>query len=589
MFSRLFKNNPYSKLFASLRRYTHSKSLLVIMLIFSLISKIIRLLEPFIFGKMINIIQAQWASGRWELKWWIVAFICINPVFWLFHGFSRIRENTIKFHVGKNFILDYFHKTTSLPLQRHNDHHSGETIDKINKWLYAIKNFTWQQFMYLGTIMFLVWSLFSLFLIWRKAWIVVVCVMVLIFTLVYVFDTSIVKLIKQKNKKDHVVSSGLFDFLSNIKTVITLRFEERAHQSLDTKINNVRPITYKSITISEWKRFTTDILKWLMIGGIFGWYVYEQFSLWSTIMIGTITMMWQYLEKINSGFGNFTWQWGEIVTRAADLEAVKNIDIAYHTTELQHYETIENRKNITINNLHFSYEDQSHQAHTLTNISLTIHPWETIALVWESGSGKSTLLSLLRWLYDVDSVLLDVDSNTYRTLHPLAHSTSLIPQEPEILETTIRENLTMWLAIDGDILEEVMKVACVDKVIHKLPQWLDTNMKEKWVNLSGWQKQRLALARGLLMSSESDIILLDEPTSSVDGINEKIIHERLFDYYADKTIISAIHKLHLVPLFDKVIVMDKWIIKEVGSPSELLNQPWSHFATLRSKMQTTSQ
>jgi len=134
---------------------------------------------------------------------------------------------------------------------------------------------------------------------------------------------------------------------------------------------------------------------------------------------------------------------------------------------------------------------------------------------------------------------------------------TLIPQEPEIFNQTFRYNITMNLPTDEKDLEKVITMAQLKPVISKLPRSLDTNVKEKGVSLSGGEKQRLALARGLLAAKESDILLLDEPTSSVDNLNEIKIHKQIFAEFKEKTIISSVHRLHLLDRFDYIYLFSK--------------------------------
>jgi len=94
-------------------------------------------------------------------------------------------------------------------------------------------------------------------------------------------------------------------------------------------------------------------------------------------------------------------------------------------------------------------------------------------------------------------------------------------------------------------------------VLAKLPQGLDTDIREKGVNLSVGQRQRLALARGIFAAEQSDIVLLDEPTSSVDLMTEEKIFRNLFTHFKDKTIIATLHRLHLLPMFDRILFLDQ--------------------------------
>ena len=222
-----------------------------------------------------------------------------------------------------------FHKVTSLPMQWQSDHHSGETIDKINKAMYAIREFAGSNFMYLNTIIFSVGSVVSLALLRWKAGVIMFIFAITTFFVVWKFDQYIIPLIKARNKKEHVVMSTLFDFLSNIKTVITLRFESRALAAVRGKVHDVFPVFRRYSILNERKWFSMDMLMKIVIALVLGRYVYEQFALSGTVMIGTFTMLFQYAQKMNDAFSNFTWQYSGIVTKKADMEAIADIELAY--------------------------------------------------------------------------------------------------------------------------------------------------------------------------------------------------------------------------------------------------------------------
>lgn len=122
-------------------------------------------------------------------------------------------------------------------------------------------------------------------------------------------------------------------------------------------------------------------------------------------------------------------------------------------------------------------------------------------------------------------------------------------------------------------LKKAIKMAQFKTVIDRLEKGVDTGVQEKGVSLSGGEKQRLALARGILAAKDSDIMLLDEPTSSVDSINEKKIHKNIFKEFKDKTIISSIHRLHLLDKFDYIYMFDKGKIIGQGTFKELKENP----------------
>ncbi|MFM8832463.1 MAG: ATP-binding cassette domain-containing protein, partial [Cytophagales bacterium] len=193
-----------------------------------------------------------------------------------------------------------------------------------------------------------------------------------------------------------------------------------------------------------------------------------------------------------------------------------------------------------------------------------------VALIGESGSGKSTLMALLRGLYEPEKdLILKIDDRTTASIDSLHSVVTLFPQEPEIFENTIEHNITLGLPFEEKEIMEVCETAHFTDVVHQLPKGLQSNIQEKGVNLSGGQKQRLALARGILAAKSCDIILLDEPTSSVDPKTEIQIYEKLFKECEGKAVVSTLHRLYLLSYFDYVYVLKDGQVVEEGTFEEL--------------------
>jgi ABC-type multidrug transport system fused ATPase/permease subunit len=140
----------------------------------------------------------------------------------------------------------------------------------------------------------------------------------------------------------------------------------------------------------------------------------------------------------------------------------------------------------------------------------------------------------------------------------------------------------LGLPFEEQEILEVCDTAHFIEVVKQLPNGLQSNIMEKGVNLSGGQKQRLALARGILAAKGSDIILLDEPTSSVDPKTEIQIYEKMFDEFKNKAIVSSLHRLYLLSYFDYVYVLkgghivDQGTFAELKSRSAVFRDLWKH-------------
>ena len=232
-------------------------------------------------------------------------------------------------------------------------------------------------------------------------------------------------------------------------------------------------------------------------------------------------------------------------------------------------------KRIEIANLSFRHDDGgeavSHAG--VRNVSMTLERGKSYALVGESGSGKSTVLKLLRGLHQAQSCMVVCDGVLQpHGLSHVAHHSTLIPQEPDIFADTIRFNVAMGVEAQEEAMLWALEKARFAPVLKRLPKGLETNIAEKGVSLSGGEKQRLAVARGLFFVKESGsyIVLLDEPTSSVDIYNERLIYEGLLKEFRRLCVLSAIHKFNLLHLFDEVLVFAQGELVERGTVEQLL-------------------
>jgi ABC-type multidrug transport system fused ATPase/permease subunit len=176
---------------------------------------------------------------------------------------------------------------------------------------------------------------------------------------------------------------------------------------------------------------------------------------------------------------------------------------------------------------------------------------------------------VLAGLVDAEQVSITVDGAFQPHLKHLGAVSVLLPQDPAVFESSVRENVTMGLPYRQGEVERACDLAGFTSVIAQLPQGWSTLISERGVNLSGGQKQRLALARALLAAKDAGLVLLDEATSSVDASTEAEIYDRLMSAFAGACIVSSVHRLHLLARFDTVLLMEHGRIVDSGTLDEV--------------------
>jgi ATP-binding cassette, subfamily B, bacterial len=261
--------------------------------------------------------------------------------------------------------------------------------------------------------------------------------------------------------------------------------------------------------------------------------------------------------------------YGDLVGYRTDLEGAQSI-VGARTRDAGNASVAPVWREIRVEGMSFAYPARTDGRTTLEDIALTLRRGERLALVGESGSGKSTLLRVLAGLYPAATVRFSVDGHLRRDLADLGSIVLLAPQDPEIFEGSIEHNLTLGIDHGAALIRRACDLSGFSPVVDALPAGLATNIAERGLNLSGGQKQRLALARAILAARGRSLLLLDEPTSSLDLGTEARVYDNLLAAMADACIVSSIHRLHLLDRFDRAVVMSEGRVVDSGTPNELL-------------------
>jgi len=567
---------------------------IIIYYIFHIISIFGVLIQPFAFSMIINALQKNDENLMSEVFFWLVMYTLGFAIFNLFHRAARFIERYVAFKARKRFLVSTYGILQSLPLQWHSENHSGNVIDRVNKAGDSIYYFGQYQANCIEVIIKFIGSFIILTII---SPVISITAILAGFLMVYItkklYDISVPEYCAQ-NEGFHKISAALFDYIKNITTIIVLRLGKLVQKDLGNRLDNILPHITKENKVTQVKCFVNELIVLLLNVGLIFYYIASRNAIGSIVMAGSITAIFQYLGQLVSGFQFYSFSYEDIIHWNTNFKAMAPIYEAYDLNESikkskykkdeKLIEEVNERinkkwKNIEIGPFSYSYGEGKAG---LYDVRIQINHGQRIAFIGESGAGKSTFLRVMRGLIPIENLKLTIDTID-ADIKVLENITTFIPQEPEIFENTILYNITMGLSTNQDEIDRSAKLASFDKIVEKLPEGYETDIRENGVNLSGGEKQRLALTRGIYSVKDSSIVLLDEPTGSLDSATELSIYNSIFEDMSDKCIVSVLHRLHLLHLFDYIYVFKAGNIVETGTFNELLENKEGEFNYLWSK------
>lgn len=406
----------------------------------------------------------------------------------------------------------------------------------------------------------------ALLINWKLALILLLLIPVSLYN-TYFFTQKMQAAAKIRGEKTGECMGFLYETYAGIKSVkaFNLQFNKSIHffnllKSLFSSTSNLEIIA--AIT----RIFNSLILYcgWIFII----WYGGTNLNR-GTMSIGSILVFLSLYKNIYNPFESLMWIYQEIKSRIPAVDRICAVLDNLDDTEVHgsiKKETIEGK--ISFRNVSFSYNAEKT---VLDNITLTMHPGKTYALVGPSGSGKSTIINVIPRFYDIEKgeILIDDCSVKNMDLYSLRHHIGVVLQQPYIFSGTVMENLTFG---DGSITMEQVITACKQAEIYKrisqFKEGFNTVIGERGVSLSGGEQQRLTIARVILMNPK--ILIFDEATSNVDAESEDLIQKSLHQISKGRTTILIAHRLSTVTHADKIFVIHKGKIKEEGKHHQLM-------------------
>ena len=368
------------------------------------------------------------------------------------------------------------------------------------------------------------------------------------------------------------LNSKLQETLSGIRIIRAFATEDYEINNFKKKNANLKKIAVRSARYNAKANSIMEAMNYIIIALLLMFSGYRVLRAKSftpgdfITIVGAISSMYTPARRAMTRFNSISVNMSSITRVSEILEEMPSIVNRENCIKFENFVS-----DITFENVDFKYRDSTEKI--LKNINLNVKKGETVAFVGNSGGGKSTLVNLIPRFFDVSSGSLRIDGIDIRDyeIKSLRKAIGIVPQETFLFSGTILSNIkySRQNATFEEIVEAA-KQANAHEFIENLSDGYNTEIGERGVKLSGGQKQRIAIARAILENPQ--ILILDEATSALDNESEKLVQDALEKLMEGKTTFVIAHRLTTIENSNKIVVIQKGEIKEVGNHNELLNK-----------------
>lgn len=369
---------------------------------------------------------------------------------------------------------------------------------------------------------------------------------------------------------DTEVSGRLADTITNnvnIKVFTAFKDEMRGFQGLTEKKRRAWMFTWRLSAGIEGAQAAFMITLEFLI-------MYVAIRLWNQglLTVGDFALIQSYLIAMFRRLWDFWRVLRDIYKRLADAEEMTEILETPHEVQDKEgaAELVVGRGEVAFREVSFTY---TKKRNVIRNLDLVIKPGEKVGLVGPSGAGKSTLASLIFRFFDVQKggIYIDGQNVAEVTQESLRRNVSLVPQDPLLFHRTLHENIRYGRrdATAQEVMAAARQAHC-DEFIARLPHGYDTLVGERGIKLSGGERQRVAIARAILKNAP--ILVLDEATSSLDSHSEGLIQDALSRLMQGRTTIVIAHRLSTIMKMDRIVVIRRGGVYEIGTHEELVHK-----------------
>jgi ATP-binding cassette, subfamily B, bacterial len=487
------------------------------------------------------------------------------------HGVNVINDY-VNARVEQNLVLDLrsrlFGHTQRLSLTFHDNRQTGQLMSLINIQAAAIGGIV-MAFppLFESFLMLIGMLIIALFIDWQVTLISLVAVPFIYWAL-GLYGTRIVPRIQRVQQLEWRSLSIVFEAMSMLRVIVSFgrerhehgRFYRQGKTAVDARVRLTVWQTLFSLGVT-----TATALGTALVLGFGAWHVLrDQITLGQlTVLIFYISAVYTPLQSISHTLGTLHQQFVFLNASLSLLETEPEVRDAPDALDIGRA-----RGEIEFDDVSFSYKDR---VDTLQNVSFQIKAGQRVAIVGPTGAGKTTMVSLLVRFWDPANGAIRIDGIDIRKLklQSLRNQLGLVLQEPMLFSGSIADNIRYGRldATMDDIVDAAKGANCHD-FIERLPDGYDTELGEGGAQLSGGERQRICVARAFIRNAP--ILILDEPTSSIDSRTEQVILDALDRLMVGRTSLMIAHRLSTVRKADLIIVVNRGRVSEVGTHDELL-------------------
>ncbi len=543
------------------------KVAIIIALIFTFLELAVELVQPLIMAKIID--EGILMKDLDVVMKWGAVMLLFSAIALL----AGILNSFYSAHVGQNFGFDVrsklFAKVQSFSFANFNLFPASSLITRMTNDITSIQNTVFMSLrIALRAPLLIIGGLVMAFVVNVKMALILAAVVPFLFIFLFWLMNKGGKLFKIVQGKLDAVNNIMRENLTGIRLIKV--FVRRKHEEKRfNKVNeHLRDKTIHALRIME---LTHPILLFIMNISILAVLWFGSIHVGTgQAKIGEVVAIVNYATRMAAAFSVFSM----IIMAFSRARASANRIVEVFDTDIELIDTEDaDEKNkiqegkIVFNQVSFQYPGS--ESPSLTDISFTIMPGETIAILGATGSGKTTLFQLIPRLYDIESGSIMIDGTDIRKMkmETLRRNIGYVPQEALLFSGSIKDNIS-WGKEDATVDEimEALKNAQILETINSFPKGIDTILGQKGVNLSGGQKQRLSIARALVRKPK--LLLLDDSTSALDMKTEANLLKALKKYACTTLIITQ--KLSTAAETDHILLLEDGALLAKGTHEELL-------------------